>query len=598
MNKLKLFLKSIIYSGRLIYRSSGLLILIYFILNLVNSTISFLNTYIFKYIIDTLSDRNEQITSIIILIILYAVSLFMSQFSGSIQSILHNMIFKKAEHLYECELSEKLSKLSLSVIDSSEGKNIIEDVRFTKNTAIYAVFRIIKIISLLYTFIIAYISIFKFNYLFACAFLLLTIPGIILNQVFDKKSEQMRHKTAPDVRKFSYYRWMLTDAWPAKDVRMYNLTEPIKERYGDEKKRYLFANKHLDRKKLFSLTIAELIRRSGEVIFTIFVVLSAIKGEISIGDIALYTGFALKSSNAFYNIVYTLVMAFTRTTEAMNRLFDFLKLESDNINQQYRKLSVFESLSFDNVYFMYPYTNKYVLSGVSFTLKKGEKLSIVGINGSGKSTIVKLVLGLYKINSGQIKINGYPISDYSIFDVRKLFSVLFQNYVQYPLSLRENVALSSIGKIHNDEEIKRALHSSGIYCELSPRLENGLDSFMSKSFDDKGIELSKGQWQKIALSRVYFKNAPVTIFDEPSAALDAEAEDKIFKNFGSLSSNKTAIMISHRISSARISDKIIVLDGGKIIEEGTHNELISRKGLYEKLYSLQKSKYCIREEKN
>ena len=146
MNKLKLFLKSIIYSGRLIYRSSGLLILIYFILNLVNSTISFLNTYIFKYIIDTLSDRNEQITSIIILIILYAVSLFMSQFSGSIQSILHNMIFKKAEHLYECELSEKLSKLSLSVIDSSEGKNIIEDVRFTKNTAIYAVFRIIKII--------------------------------------------------------------------------------------------------------------------------------------------------------------------------------------------------------------------------------------------------------------------------------------------------------------------------------------------------------------------------------------------------------------------------------------------------------------------
>ena len=191
-------------------------------------------------------------------------------------------------------------------------------------------------------------------------------------------------------------------------------------------------------------------------------------------------------------------------------------------------------------------------------------------------------------------INGYPLSDYDIKDVRKVFSVLFQSFVQYPLTLRENVALSELEKIHNDKEIETALAQSGIYEELNSTYAGGLDSYMTRQFDDKGIELSKGQWQKIALSRTYFKNAPIVIFDEPSAALDAEAEDRIFKNFESVSDGKTSIMISHRISSARMSDKVIVLDNGRIVEQGSHDDLVNLDGLYAKLYNLQREKYTAK----
>jgi len=594
MSKIKLFIKSIGYSATLTYKSSGIMLLLYFVLNIIASTLTLFSTIALKYVLDSIVTENQLLSVVLLWIGLYALSLVITQANTSIQNILHDSIFKKAEHLYERELAEKLTHLTLSIIDSSAGKDMIDDVRYGKNTAIYTTFRMVRIVSLLYTFVIAFATLVNFNVFFSLLFLLLTVPGIILNEVFDRKAEKLRREKAPDVRKFCYYRWMLTDAWPAKDVRMYDLTESIKGRYNEEKSQYLTANKELDKKKGRSLLFAELLRRSGEIAFTVFVVYQAINGQISIGDVALYIGFALTTSNSFTSILFVFVMGYTRATEVIGRVFEFFAIKTEE-NNAIRKLVSFETLTFDNVYFKYPYTEKYVLNGVSFTLNKGDKLSIVGINGSGKSTIIKLMLGLYEIESGQILINGYPMSDYDIRDVRKIFSALFQSFVQYPLTLRENIVLSSLERIDDSDEIESVLRQSGVYEDIKPKLENGLDSFMTRKFDDKGTELSKGQWQKIALSRAYFKNAPIIIFDEPSAALDAEAEDRIFKNFESISDGKTGIMISHRISSARMSNKIIVLDGGKITEQGTHEELVSLNGLYAKLYNLQREKYTIKE---
>lgn len=591
---MKLFFKSICFSAKLICSSCGMLILVYFILNIINSTLTLFSSIALKYVLDGIVAENQHISLVLLWIGLYTISLIIMQANTSIQNILHDSIFKKAEHLYDCELSKKLTYLPLSVIDSSVGKDMIDDVRYGKDTVIYTTFRMVRIVSLLYTFVIAFVTLVNFNVVFSLLFLLLTVPGIILNEVFDRKAEKLRREKAPDVRKFCYYRWMLTDVWPAKDIRMYDLTESIKGRYNEEKSQYLAANKELDKKKVRSLLFAEFLRRSGEIAFTVFVVYQAINGQISIGDVALYIGFALTTSNSFTSILFVFIIGYTRATEVIGRVFDFFSIKTEQKNA-IRKLEAFKTLTFDNVYFKYPHTEKYVLNGVSFTLNKGDKLSIVGINGSGKSTVIKLMLGLYEIESGRILINGYPMSDYDIRDVRKLFSALFQSFVQYPLTLRENIALSSLERINDSDEVESVLRQSGVYEDIKPKLENGLDSFMTRKFDDKGTELSKGQWQKIALSRAYFKNAPIIIFDEPSAALDAEAEDRIFKNFESISDGKTGIMISHRISSARMSNKIIVLDGGKITEQGTHEELVSLNGLYAKLYNLQREKYTIKE---
>lgn len=513
MNKWRLLLRCIKLSISLIYKSSGLWVVVYFLLSLVASTLGLALTYALKYLLDTLTVESVLIQNVILWITIYIVILLITQANQSIQNILYDTIFKKAEHLYDCNLAEKLSELPLSVIDSSDGKDMVEDVRYSKNTSVYLTYQLVRIFSLVYAFTVAITALIAFNVWFSLLMLVLTVPGMILLLVYDKKAENLRREQAPDVRKFCYYRWMLTDPWPAKDVRMYDLTEPIRKRYDEVKGEYISANKRLDKKKLLSMLFAETILRAGEIVFTVFVVAKALHGEIGIGDVALYTGLALSVVNAFEGFMNIGLMTYTRTTEVMSRIFEFFAISTEgNIGTRY--LNEFESLE-------------------------------------------------------------------------------FQNFVQYPLSLRDNIALSDYDRVLDDDAVTASLKQSGVYDELQKKLANGLDSFMTRQFDDKGTELSRGQWQKIALSRAYFKNADILIFDEPSAALDAEAEDRIFKNFEGISEGKTGIMISHRISAARMSNKIIVLDGGIITECGSHDELVSKNGLYAELYNLQKDKYRL-----
>ena len=595
MKHFSLFIQSIRYSLQLVYRSSKLTILLYFVLDLISTTFPLVLSFVLKYLLDVLTAEKTDMTVVVFCVGVYVVILVTSQILNSLKEVTYDSVFKKAEHLYDCDLSSKLAKLPMSFIDTSEGKDVVDEVRYTKNAAVYLTYRMVRILSLLYAFGVAFGTLITFNVWFSLLFLVLTVPGIILDIIFSQKSMELRQRTAPDVRKFCYYRWMLTDGWPAKDVRMYDLTEQIKTRYDSEKKEYIKENKNLDIKELIAALLTELIIRCGEIAFTVFIVLQALAGEISVGDVTLYIGLAISASSAFQTMITIFLVEYIETTEMMDKVFLFMGIQCQDEYEGKRNLEEFESLTFNDVYFKYPLTDKYVLSGVSFTLNQGDKLSIIGVNGSGKSTIIKLMLGLYEIDSGEILINGYPISDYNIMDVRKLYSALFQDFVQYPLTLRENIALSDYENANNDVEIVKALKQSGVYDELQIRLEKGFDSYMTRQFDNNGIELSKGQWQKVALSRVYFKNAPIIIFDEPSAALDAEAEDQIFKNFEEISEKKTGIMISHRISAARMANKVIVLDRGVIVEQGTHDELVNLDGLYAKLYNLQKEKYAVKE---
>ncbi len=595
MSRLKQAIKSISYSVKLYYQSSGLMMVLYLTLYLLSASFSLFHSFSLKCILDGLTNAELRLNSVILWSALYFLSIFLLRVNSSATSITGDCCIKKAELLYDCRLADKLSKLPLSYIDSSFGRNMIDDVRYSRGSSVYLVSRLILVITSIYSFAVTFLILARFNIWLSIILLMLTVPGVLLKDYFERKSDKLRRRLAPDKRKFSYYRWMLTDAWPAKDVRMYNLTDAITARYDEEKDAYIAANKRLAKKAVKSLIFADIIGHGGEIALVVFSVLEAIKGHISIGDVGLYTGFAITVGSSFKNIMLFGAMIVGSDAEKMKRVFEFYNIKTCNQSKPARELNQFESIAFEDVYFKYPYTEKYVLSGVSFTLNKGDKLSIVGINGSGKSTIIKLMLGLYNVDSGRILVNGYPMSDYDIGDVRRMFSVLFQNFVQYPLTLRENVSLSDSANMENDSDIKAALVKSGIYDELQPKLENGLNSFMARQFDNKGTELSRGQWQKIAIARAYFKKAPVIIFDEPSAALDAEAENRIFCSFEDMAEGKTGIMISHRISSAKISSKIIVLDNGRIMEQGTHEELLALKGLYSKLYNRQREKYSVKE---
>ena len=588
---MRLLFDSMKYSFKLLYRSSKLLVLAHLLLQLSCSITPLISTFILKDLLNSLVSSKPTMN----LIWLYIGSIGLLLVFQSVHEVCYNIMLKKAEHQYICDLTEKLNVMPLSFIDTAEGKNLIDEVRYLKIAATNLPNYFIQTVAYFVAFIIAFTKLVSFHLLFSMIFIVLTIPGFLSQLHFRKKADALRRSQAPDVRKFCYYRWILTDMIPAKDVRTYDLTQPILKRYDEEKAVYLCANKKLDKKKMCSAILTELLMRSGEIIFSFFVVYKAVSGNISIGDVALYIGLAIAAVEAFQNFVGTMFYGVVRSVDNMKSVFQFFAYKTCQDGEHTRGLSSFNSLVFDNVFFKYPNSDQYVFKGLSFTLEKGDKLSIVGINGSGKSTIVKLMLGLYEIESGQILINGYPLSDYDMRDVRKLFSVLFQSFAQYPLTLRENIALSDLENIHDSKGIEAALVQSGIFEEIHMKHENGLDSYMTRLFDDKGIELSKGQWQKIALARTYFKKAPIIIFDEPSAALDAEAEDRIFNNFKKNSEGKTCIMISHRISSAKLSDKVIVLDKGRVVERGTHDELVNTDGLYAKLYNLQREKYTMTE---
>lgn len=592
MERIKLFIKTIVFSFKLTFASSKLMVLLTFLLMVLNMIFPFLSLYITKNIFDELVKATVDMSVMITYILLFIGLIIICNIVAAAANITSKTVSEKTAHAYDTVILEKISKTPMEIIDSSAGRDILDELRQVGYSINSLPSNIIVLISTLVSLCIAIGILMKLNVWFLMLFLAASIPGIIFEVFMKRKIEDLRRKTTPDIRKFSYYRWMLTDAWPAKDVRMYDLTDPIKTRYKEERDKYVKENKRLDIKHLLISFPIKVICRSGVIIFTVFIILQAFNGEITIGDISLYIGTAGTVSSSIITFLTTITLWFTAIVDRMKILFDFLSMYSPEDRQGKRVIDKFESLEFIDVYFKYPSSEQYVLKGVSFRLEKGDKLSIVGINGAGKSTIIKVMLGFYQIESGKILINGNPMEDYSMKEIRKMFTVLFQNYVQYPLTLRENIALSCIEEKDNDEKIITAMKQSGFYNE-SKNFSNGFDVYMSRQFDDEGIEVSKGQWQKIALSRAYFKNADIIIFDEPSSALDAEAEEKIFQNFSSISKERTGIMISHRISSSKISNKIIVLDEGKIIESGTHPELIAFGGLYAKLYNLQMKKYTM-----
>ncbi len=588
---IKILIKSFKHSLSITCSVGKVLTIFYIVLQIINSTLPLFITFVFSGFLDALAyNKSEKETTLYLAFFFSAAVL--SLFTGNLSRYVASTLADKTGREYDRRILRKLNELPLSVIDTSKGRDLIDNVQNFKGLATSVFSDALGIFSSIYSFIIAFAAIFVYNPLFAIIFVVLTIPGIIVDSYFYKKNTDLAMNGVMDTRKFNYYKWMLVDLWPGRDVRMYDLTEPILKRHIEEMDKYINKRKKLADAGLRSGLGSEFIKRSGEVVFTVFVIVQAFQGVITIGEVALYIGFALGICESFAAAARAVADMFIVTAPHMSWLFEFFDIPGVNITDKSSDVKSFESIEFKDVYFKYPLQENYVLKGVSFKLNKGERMSIVGINGVGKSTIIKLILGLYEIESGEILLNGRPIGEYNTKDLHALFSVMFQQYVQYPLSLRENVALSAVESLNDDERILAALKQSS-----APEfLFSDIDVNMTRQFDDKGVELSKGQWQSVALSRVFFKDAPVLIFDEPAASLDAEAEDYILDNYMKLSSQKTGIMISHRIYGARFSTKIIVLQDGKITECGTHDELVEKNGFYCELYNLQKSKYMNGEE--
>lgn len=331
------------------------------------------------------------------------------------------------------------------------------------------------------------------------------------------------------------------------------------------------AKQHIARKQIFYLVLTTVLSVSVALFTEIILIKNVVLGFIPVSQFVLYNTAITSLITGLFNFVDFVVLN-NRSMQFIDYLFEFLKLPTESEGEstlncesiQLVKDINFCEIEFCNVSFKYPGALKNSIENVSFRFRTGEKLCLVGENGSGKSTLVKLLLRIYEPTEGKILINGKNAADYDVGIYRKMFGVIFQDFIRYFATVQENIGVGDINEIENIRKIKIAAQKTSAH-DFITNYKDGYNTNLGKLFYDDAIEPSGGQWQKLAISRAFFPNSKVLVLDEPTAALDPKAEDEIFKIFNAYESDKAVFMISHRMCSARLADKIILLSGGKIL---------------------------------
>jgi ATP-binding cassette subfamily B protein len=416
------------------------------------------------------------------------------------------------------------------------------------------------------------------------------IPSFINEVRFSQQQYSLARSWTSERRELDYLRFIGANDKTAKEIKLFGLTDFIVHRFQNLATKYFNLNKTLVVKRSsygFLFNVLGSVSYYAAYVFIIYRVLS---GTITLGELTFLSG----SFNRLMNNLRDFFSKFTRISESslyLKDYFDYLDIKSENINKEDVPLpdKIKIGFEFKNVYFAYPESDNQILKDISFTIKAGEKVAFVGQNGAGKTTLTKLLLRFYEPTSGQILLDGININRYNKADYQEFFGVLFQDFYKYEFTVKENIAIGKIDEIDNQKRIEDAAQLS-LADEVVSDLKFGYNQQLGKRFV-KGQELSGGQWQKIALARAYMKNAEVMILDEPTSALDAKAESEVFERFIELIKDKTSVIISHRFSTVRQADRILVLEEGKILESGTHQELMKNNKLYAQLFTLQAEGY-------
>ena len=455
----------------------------------------------------------------------------------------------------------------------------IMDISFDTLKHIFTVFGIICLI-------------ISLNSIFIVLMALLIVLNSYMSAYFKQKSVAIQMKKIPPLlRGRRYYENITNDPIYAKDIRINSLTQWILNKYKQYMEKFADTTVEIYKNNL-KLSVFTSFTGFLQISFSyIYLIYQVIKYNITVGSFTLL----LSSINTFNSSVTAIINNFieiSRYSTYYKSFKEYINLP-EAVNNTAQDTAANDkngySIEFKNVSFKYPGSDKYILKNLSVKLEPNKKTLLVGENGAGKTTFIKLLLGLYQPTEGQILINDIDIKDYNSDKYKEMFSAVFQDYALYALSLKENICLDK-ADLTKDEDALKSAQLSGLDKKLASDGIN-LKTQIYKYFSANGIEPSGGEGQKIAIARAYFRNSPIVILDEPTAALDPRAEYNIYKKFDELTSSKTAIFISHRLASSKICDNIILLKDGKIAEKGTHEELINIKGTYEKMFSMQAKNY-------
>jgi len=424
--------------------------------------------------------------------------------------------------------------------------------------------------------------------------LLLTVavlPAFLGEAHFASLGYSLLFRWTPERRLLDYLRYMGASDESAKEVKLFGLSDFLVGRYATLSEKFYQENKRLAVKRNIVSTLLVTLGTLGYYGAYGVIIYRTVMGDFTIGTLTFLAGSFRQSRSLIQSVLISLSSIYEQSLY-LSDLFTFFDVRPSVVSKPGAKAvprPLQAGFRFENVGFRYPGSQRWAVRGLSFAFEPHERVALVGENGAGKTTLVKLLARLYDPDEGRILLDGVDLRDYDLDSLRKNIGIIFQDFVRYDFILRENIGVSQVEALGDEARIREAARRS-LADSVATRVPQGFDQMLGRRFDN-GVELSGGEWQKVALARAYMRDAQVLILDEPTAALDARAEYEVFLRFAELTQGRMAVLISHRFSTVRMADRILVLQGGELVDDGTHEELVARGGLYAELFSLQAAGY-------
>jgi len=435
------------------------------------------------------------------------------------------------------------------------------------------------------------VGLLTFNFWLIALLLVTIIPSFLGEAYFNDRTYALTRGQTPERRELDYLRFLGASDDTAKEVKIFDLSGFIIDRFRTLSTKFYRENSLLAIKRSSWGALFSFIGTAGYYAAYLIIVFSAAVGKTTIGQLMFMVG----SFSQVRSLMEGILSRFTTVSQGaiyLRDFFDFFEIKPKipvPKNPRPFPNPILQGYTFENVGFKYLNSERWANRHLSFTLRPGEKLALVGENGAGKTTLVKLLSRLYDPTEGRILLDGVDLKEYDITELRMQTGIIFQDFLRYQFTFGQNIAVGNIKKVHDQDLIERAAALS-MADSLAAKLPGQYEQMLGRRFS-QGIDLSGGEWQKIALARAYMRNAELLILDEPTAALDARAEFEVFQRFSKLTAGKTAVLISHRFSTVRMADRILVLEKGELVEIGSHQELLEQGGRYAELFNLQAAGY-------
>ncbi|MEM1253654.1 MAG: ABC transporter ATP-binding protein [Cyanobacteria bacterium P01_H01_bin.21] len=566
-------------------------------ITLLSAMVPVAQLYLSKLVVDQvvliLASETSGFTTYLLALVMAGFGLLLlreilSQLDNYVKRVLNDQFLLHAN----VQLLQQAMRLDLAHYESSEFHDVLNRAQQSGST--YPL-RVVELLSRLLGGITRLVGLLtlllRFSPSVMALLLVSVLPTFWVGIRYSSRRFWMNRRQTPSRRLSDYFYQVLTDPKYVKEVRLFNLGEHMVEQYRTIRHEFNQESRRLARQQSTAQLSIELL--GGISFYGAYglVLWQTLRGLVTLGDLTLYTGAFQQAQELIESILLSLATLYEYNLY-VSQYFELLDLSPQVVSPHHPKpfpKPMQHGLRFQDVYFTYPGAEQPTLKGVTLTVAPGECIALVGLNGSGKTTLLKLLTRLYDIQQGKIVVDNIPLQQFSLRELRSQIGIMFQDFARYALNVQDNIGFGNLPQRQDITLVTQAAKGAGATAVIE-QLEDGYQTILGKMFSG-GVDLSGGQWQKIGLARAFMTNAQILILDEPTAAVDAIAEHDLFQRFRQLTQGKMTFLVSHRFSTVRMADRIVVLEQGEIIEVGTHEQLMVHQGRYAEMFDLQAESY-------